>query len=336
VENSIMSYRNHIMTALLGAAILGGLGAAFAFRQKPDDDRPPRGKDKDKDKEAPVVITGRLTPEQAAAEQAAIRKQIDAFSKAYNKGDLDGVMAMWTEDAEFINEYGKAFRGKERIRILLKKALAGAKGSKQSVKVTSLRFIKPDVAIEEGVATVEGKSDIDIGKYEAVWIKLDGKWYMSRVRDLPDAVAEEQPPAIAKLKPLAWLVGEWVDKNNKEVTLSGKFGPGQTFILQELKIKQGGKLTTIQQRIGYDPVEDRIVSWVFDDGGGFADCVWERDGNTWVTDNNGTVNDGRKTTATVTWKYLGDDSFSWSVKDREVDEQPLPDIEVTFIRKKGS
>src|SRR5262249_42112414 len=160
------------------------------------------------------TITGRLSPEKAEEERAAIRKRIDAFSAAYNKGDLDGVMAPWTEDAEFINESGKAFRGKERIRLLLKKALTASAGGKQTVKVTSLRFVKPDVAIEEGEATIQGKEGADdVGKYEAVWVKLDGKWYMNRVRDLPDTTTDEQPAAIARLKPLEWLVGEWTDKD---------------------------------------------------------------------------------------------------------------------------
>ncbi len=325
-----MPPRRLILAALLAAG-LAGLGAAFAFRQKDAGDTP-------KGKDAPPDISGRLTPEKAAAEQKAIRARIDAFSAAYNKGDLDGVMAPWTDDAEFINEAGKSFRGKERIRVLLKKALANTKGAKQTITVRSLRFVKPDVAIEIGDASLDRKDGgNDIGKYEAVWLKLDGEWYMNRVRDLPDASEDEQPPAVTKLKALEWLVGEWVDKDGKgDVTLTCTWAPGQTFLLQEFTVKrEGGKVLTVRQRIGYDAAEDKVRSWLFDSAGGFADCVWAREGNAWVTDSNGTFPDGRRSTSTNRWKYIDEGSFSWTSKDREVDEQPLPDIEVTFIRKKG-
>jgi uncharacterized protein (TIGR02246 family) len=327
-----MSYRRLLLAALLAVAALG-LGAAFAIRHADDKgEAPPR------DKGAPLAASGRLDPDQAAAEEKAIRARIAAFSAAYNKGDLNGVLEPWTDDAEFISEAGKAYRGKEKIRVLLKKALAGAKGSKQSAKVLSLRFVKPDVAIEEGEVTVTGKDGgNDLGRYEAVWLKLDGKWYMSRVRDLPDAVADEGPPATGKLKALEWMLGEWVDKDGKgDVTMTCKWAPGQAFLLQEFTVKQEGKEMIIRHRIGYDPAEGRIRSWVFDSSGGFADCVWAREGNTWVTDSNGTFPDGRRSSSTNRWKYIDDNSFTWSSRDREVEEQPLPDVEVKFIRKKGS
>jgi uncharacterized protein (TIGR02246 family) len=324
-----MLRRNVVLSVLMAVVVLGGLGAAFAFRQKADDEKPA--------KKAPPKA-GRLTPEKAKAEEEAIRKAEKEFTAAYNKGDLDALMALWVEDAEFISEAGKAHRGKEQVRVLLKKSLASNKGMTQKARIESLRFIRPDVAIEIGEVTLKNKDGSSTtGPFETMWVKLEGKWYISRIRDLPDAPAEDGPLAVTKLKPLAWLVGEWVDKDGKgDVTVSCKWGPNMTFLLQEFRVKQeGGKTLTVTQRIGYDAADDRVRSWVFDSAGGFADSYWERRGNTWVTDCNGTFPDGRQTTSTNQWKFINDDSFSWSSKDREVDEQPLPDINVTFIRKKG-
>src|SRR5262249_34823261 len=154
----------------------------FSFRQGD-----PGGKGKD-DPPAPKV-SGRLTPEKAAAEHAEIRKAIDAFTTAYNKGDLDGVLAIWTDDAEYISDTGKTYSGKPQLRLVLKKALGNAKesGSKQSIRVLSLRFVKPDVAVEQGEVVMRAKDGSeDVGKYESLWLKLDGKWYLSRVRDMDD------------------------------------------------------------------------------------------------------------------------------------------------------
>src|SRR5262249_22510527 len=240
------------------------------------------------------------------------------------------------EDAEFISEAGKAYRGKEQVRLMLKKSLASNKGMTQKGRGEFLRFLRTHAAIKITEVTPKNKDGHSTtGPYETVWVKLDGKWYISRIRDLPDAPAEDAPLAVTKLKPLAWLVGEWVDKDGKgDVTVSCKWGPNMTFILQEFRVKQeGGKTLTVTQRIGYDAGDGWVRSWVFDSAGGFADSYWERRGNTWVTDCNGTFPDGRQTSSTNQWKFINDNSFSWSSKDRAGDDQPLPDIQVTFIRK---
>lgn len=325
-----MSERNIALCALLVVVATVGIGSGFAFRQAEADEKP-AGK-------APAVA-GRLTPEQAATEEAAIRKAEDDFSAAYNKGDLDALMALWTEDAEFISEDGRTYRGKEQIRVLMKKSLTTNKGMTQQAKPATMKFVRPDVVIEVGEVTLKNKDgSSDTGKYETVWVKLEGKWYMSRIRDLVDTVASEEPLAVSKLKPLKWLIGEWVDKDAKgDVTISCKWGPDMTFIIQEYRVKtEAGKLLSITQRIGYDAAEDRIRSWVFDSAGGFADSYWERQGNSWITDNQGTYPDGRRSSSNNMWKFINEDTFVWSSKDREVDEEPLPDIEVTFVRKKGS
>jgi uncharacterized protein (TIGR02246 family) len=321
---------NIVLSMVIAVVVLGSLGATFAFRQKADDDTPP--------KKAPPKAD-RLTPEKVKAEEAAIRKAENEFTATYNKGDLDALMALWIEDAELVGESGKVHRGKEQVRVLLKKSLASNKGMTQKAHVESLCFVRPDVAIEVGEVTLNKKDGSStIGRFETVWVKIDDRWYIKRIRDLPNASAADEPLAASKLKPLAWLVGEWVDKDGKgDVTVSCKWGPGMTFLLQEFRVKQeGGKELTVTQIIGYDAANDWVRSWVFDSAGGFADCFWERRGNAWVTDCNGTFPDGRQTTSTNQWKFTNDDSFSWSSRDRVVDEQPLPDIEATFIRKKGS
>jgi uncharacterized protein (TIGR02246 family) len=321
---------------LLGAAVLlTGLTASRGYRPQAE----ARQEGRQPAKQNGTKGSGRLTPETARAEEKAIRKVLDAFSAAYNKGDLDGMLAVWTDDAEFIAESGKVSRGKAQLRLLLKKSLATSKGSKQSIKVRSIRFIKPDVAVEEGDVSLTSKDGAtDSGPYESVWVKLNGRWLISRVRDLPDTADDDRPAAYHKLKPLAWMVGEWVGQEGKgDVKMSCRWGPGQTFLLQEVTVKQeGGKVLTISQRIGWDPVEEELRSWVFDSTGGYAQGVWTREGNTWVVDSEGVLPDGRVATATHRFKYLDDSKLNWSSTNRQADERPLPDVTVTLTKKKGS
>ena len=59
-------------------------------------------------------------------------------------------MARWAPDADYIDEAGKITRGKEALTELFKKGLAEHKGSKISGKMHSLKFLRPDVAMEDG------------------------------------------------------------------------------------------------------------------------------------------------------------------------------------------
>jgi uncharacterized protein (TIGR02246 family) len=246
-------------------------------------------------------------------------------------------MANWTEDAEFASETGKVYRGKAQVRVLLKKSLAGNKGAKESIQTQSIRFIKPDVAIEEGVVTLTSADGaVDSGPYETVWVKLEGRWYISRVRDLPDKGEEGRPIAYQKLKPLAWMVGDWVDKDAKDdLAMTCRWGPGQTYLLQEYPIKQGdGKVGYVWLRIGWDAALGQVRSWVFDSSGGFGEGRWTREGNDWLVPSEGQLPDGRKATSDNRWKYVNDSTTIWTARNRQADGQPLPDMTITFVKKK--
>jgi uncharacterized protein (TIGR02246 family) len=283
---------------------------------------------------------GKETPAARRAEEMELRKTAEAFSQAYNKGDLDTLVSFWTEDAEFIRESGKTYHGREAIRSLLKASLAENKGNKQSIKATAIRFIKPDVVSVEGVVTVTTpEGEVDTGRYAAIWVKRDGKWLISSMRDLPDTTDEDRAAATSRLKQLAWMVGEWQDRDAKaQVTMSVRWGPNQTYLIQRFTIKQAdGKEIQTTQRIGWDPREERIRSWLFDSSGGFSGAFWTRSGNSWEEQSEGVTAEGQVLTAVNTWKFVDDNTAEWSSRERQMDEAPLPDLRVTFVRKnKGS
>ena len=53
--------------------------------------------------------------------EQAVRKAAAAHLEAMNKGDVDGVMATWAPDADFIDEAGKTTRGHDALRQALRK-----------------------------------------------------------------------------------------------------------------------------------------------------------------------------------------------------------------------
>jgi uncharacterized protein (TIGR02246 family) len=279
-------------------------------------------------------------PAARRADETALRKTGEAFAQAFNKGDLDALASFWTEDAEFIRESGKTYHGREAVRSLLKASLAENKGNKQSIKATSIRFIKPDVASAEGLVTITTpEGEVDTGRFASIWVKRDGKWLISSMRDLPDTTDEDRPEAVSRLKQLAWMVGEWQERDAKaRVTMSVRWGPNQTFLIQRFTIKQAdGKEMQTTQRIGWDAREERVRSWLFDSSGGFSGAYWTRSGNSWEELSEGVTAEGQVMAAVNTWKYVDDNTAEWTSKERQMDEAPLPDLRVTFIRKnKGS
>ena len=68
-------------------------------------------------------------------------------------------------------------------------------------------MITPEVALEDGICelTPEGQKPIFRGHYSAVWIKQQGAWLLSSLRES----LAPPPPQTNRLAALEWLVGEW-------------------------------------------------------------------------------------------------------------------------------
>jgi uncharacterized protein (TIGR02246 family) len=333
-----MTRRNWTAATALTAA-LAGLALLGTFRAGAYPDEQQDNTKREIKKTTTKVENPQNTQEEAAfprrAEEQALRKAVEDYCASFNKGDLDAVASSWTHDAEYVNEDGKSFRGRDAIRRLMKKAMEDHKGSKQSIKIRSIRFVKPDVAVEEGTVFMTApEGNIEPGRYSAIWVKQQGKWRINSVHDLPAPAQDEGPAAFNKLKPLAWMVGEWQDKSGKgDVRLSCRWAPKQTFLLLDFTIKRSeGAQLAATERIGWDPHAETLLSWLFDSSGGFGEGDWSRQGNTWRIDSESVLADGRVLTATHAWKYVDDDTIEWSSTNRQADEAPLPDLNVTFVR----
>src|SRR5262245_5919309 len=70
-----------------------------------------------------------------AGEDPAIRQAVAADGEAFNKGDLQSIAANWAPDAEYVDEVGNAFRGRETIAAMFRKYMTDLKGSKMNLSV---------------------------------------------------------------------------------------------------------------------------------------------------------------------------------------------------------
>jgi uncharacterized protein (TIGR02246 family) len=271
-----------------------------------------------------------------AADEQAIRKAAAAHVEAMNKGDLAALIAFWTPDADYVDETGKTTRGKDALAALFKKGLIENKGKKVSGKTNSIKFLRPDVALEDGTlefASSDGSKEAN--RYAVVWVKTGDRWLISSARDLPEEVTDVPSLAYPQLKNLEWLVGEWQDASDKiDVNVVCRWDRNKSFLLMQYEVKHPGEdPIQVTQRIGWDARNGMIRSWTFDSLGGFGESYWRREGNRWVAATSGILPDGGRGGATNVYDFVDPNTFVWRSLDRDVDGQPLANAEIKFVRK---
>jgi uncharacterized protein (TIGR02246 family) len=268
-----------------------------------------------------------------SADETAIRANIAKFVKAYNAGDAKAVAALFAPDGQIEDKEGDVTEGREAIAQTFKDLFADLPEKKIDVSVESIRFLGPDVALEVGSTkeTPSPNEPPEIDRYTVVHVKRDGKWQMALARD------EEGPPPTAyeRLKPLAWLVGDWVDDGGSTVVNSTcRWSDDRNFLLQEFKMKMNGRdAMNVSQRIGWDPIGKHIHSWVFDSEGGYGESEWIRDGDSWIIKATGVRPDGTTGSATNLLTPTGKDGYIWRSTDRIVGDERQPATEVKVVRK---
>ena len=108
-----------------------------------------------------------------------------------------------------------------------------------AIKTTALRFLGPDTALEEGRTTITpaGGGPPEISRFTVVYIKHDGQWLQSAVRD---EHAHDLTPH-DHLKELEWLVGDWINESQDAVVhTTCKWTDDGNFLVREFTMKTAG------------------------------------------------------------------------------------------------
>jgi uncharacterized protein (TIGR02246 family) len=271
-----------------------------------------------------------------AEDEAMIRANAEAYVVAYNKHDAKAVAAMWSPDAVYMDpSTGEAAVGREEIEKVFADTLAALKDAKLEVEVSSVEFVSPNVAIENGtVRIIQPDAEPEETNYTAVNVKRDGKWLLDRI-------SEEEPPApppssYEQLKELEWMIGSWIDQDeDATIQTDCEWTKNQNFINRSFAVVIGDQVDLAgMQIIGWDPVAKQIRSWIFDSDGGFSEGKWTRKGDRWLIQQNGTLPDGSRSSAVNIITRVDDDSFTWQSVQREIDGDILPNVdEVLVVRK---
>jgi uncharacterized protein (TIGR02246 family) len=281
----------------------------------------------DEDKAKPGLAADR------SADEAAIRANIAQFVKAYNAGDAKLVASLFTPDGQTVDKDGDEAHGREEIEKTFADLFKAPPKKQLEVFVESIRFLGPDLAEETGTTkeTFASGEPPERDRYTVLHVKRDGKWQMALAREEEGA----PPSSHEQLRPLAWLVGEWLDDGGSAVVASScRWSADGNFLLQDFKLKINGReAMEVTQRIGWDPVNKRVHSWVFDSEGGYGQSEWTRDGNLWIIRANGVRSDGTTASATNFLMPTGGDEYVWRSTDRIVAGERQPTTEVRIVRK---
>src|SRR5262245_56100797 len=128
------------------------------------------------------------------ADEKALQQQNEAFVAAFNKGDIKAVAEAYAPDADFLSAQGQRVKGRSELEKYFAKGFAENKGLKLTHSDSSVRFLKPDVAVDVGTWEITGRPEGQAtkGVYTAVWMKLDGKWFA--VYDRPMVPLQPRKP----------------------------------------------------------------------------------------------------------------------------------------------
>lgn len=281
----------------------------------------------------PALIFGlaaRPAPAQTAAgdpkDKEAIAKNADGFIAAFHKGDAKALAAFWDVNGNYTDQTGRHTMGRDAIEKLFEGFFSENKGLKARIDSDNLRFVSPDVAIEDGTTSVipANGGPPSRARYTIVHVKKDGKWLLSSVRDS----AYTPPSNHEHLRGLAWAVGAWSSDPSKgdHDRLSFNWAEGHNFLISSFSLHfKNARVASATQWIGWDPSTKSIRSWIFDANGGFGDGAWTKDGNKWVAKTNSLFPDGKKMTATYTLTPGSGATLTLDITGRTVDGNALPD-----------
>lgn len=275
----------------------------------------------------------RLAAQEPNADEAAIRAAGQTYAKAFEAGDAKALAAAWTSDAEYVDDLGRAFQGREAIEKHFAEGFKEQSGAKLEINVASIRMLGPDVALESGSTRVKPASGRPgpLIKYSAVQVKRDGKWLISNVTESRYAPQSSE----LYLKDLVWLVGQWQSQaGGKAIEFQCQWLPGKSFLSRTYTVTQDGSpISSGTQLIGWDPTLGQIVSWTFNSDGSFGHEFWSQSGNRWEIDASSTLSNGSTSLARNMLTKLNDNTFTWRSVDRSLNDQLLPDTAEVRIKR---
>jgi uncharacterized protein (TIGR02246 family) len=318
-----MKFRNHFPQALLPAA---SALVVFVFTQ-------PQVFGQDKAAGAQPADK----PEQADKPDDAIETlglAARRFVAAFNGRDAAAIAGLFMPNGEIRGHDGTIISGREEIETFYKGIFAADSVPGIALEASSVHFISPDIAIEDGVVHFTYAEDEPVRSisYSATQLRqADGSWLTAISRDK----LEVTPPS-EQIKPLRWLIGEWTLEGEDGLRVDMAIHPDEreNYLLGEALITTAeGDAQSTSLRIGWNPATSSIHWWNFDSDGGHTTGQWTRQDDHWLIQNSGVTAANETTSSSQSLARDGADSMVWVATNRTVAGETLPAISFRFVRR---
>jgi hypothetical protein len=290
-------------------------------------------------------VPGAVQAAVPAADAAAIRAAASAYRTALTKRDAAAIRDAWVADGDVVDGWGNRLSLAD-IAVVGGETPADMRPEFR-VGESRLRLIAADVVVEDGTADVvmPGTSVPLEGWFSAIWVRRGGAWKLACVRESERPIASQADA----LDDLDWMVGDWVlvagdDAGTSAapaMEMSVRWDSGRTFLVREARLTSAGAgadspEVEVQQRIGWDPLVNRIRSWSFSTDGSRSEATWFRDGDSWIARGAAVLPDGTQTTAVNIYTYDGKDRWVWrTMPEPTASNDGLP-TRALWIRKPGN
>lgn len=267
-------------------------------------------------------------------DRKALRQAMQDYEYAFNDADAKRLGACWTKAGQYVTASGIRLEGPDAIRQAYTKLFAERKGLRLETTTSRIQSVAPNVILEEGLARLTCASEPPTeAKFEAIHVKEDGQWKLSRVRE---TVVPASPSHHERLKDLQWMVGDWSAREGG-VRSECEWTKNRSFLKRSFSVQEDSVEIDVTQFVGWDASAEQIRSWSFDSEGGFEQAVWRQVDGQWIVDATATLPDGRQGSVERILKPVDDNTFTWRSVNRQVDGRLLPSLdELTVVRTKST
>ncbi len=286
-----------------------------------------------------AVYAQKVTEKKPADASEAVRKTLKSYAEAFNKNDAEATAAFWGAKGVYVDrDTGERTEGREALQADFAKLFKEHRGARLTANVTSVRFIKPDVAMVEGTSTVflPGEEPNE-SSFSTVLVKDAGAWLIDSVQETD---TPSPPTAAEALKDLEWLVGKWRDKaDGIRVDTAVRWSAKKSFLIRSYSVerekgeREKGDVHEGTQVIGWDPRAKRIRSWTFDSDGSFGEESWSKVDGEWIIKLTRTLADGGTSSGTQVLTRKDDNTLTVQAIAREIDGEPAPAGEPVTVER---
>src|SRR5262249_52102288 len=157
---------------------------------------------------------------------------------------------IWTTEGDYADAKGRKLKARDLISRPRGEGQSPGPGAGQRNVESTVRLIRPDLAIEDGISRplISEDGGAVTARFSAVWVKQDNQW---RLEALREAVVTA-PTLKDHLSALDWLLGEWIaETDNGAVLVSSHWADDDHYIVRDFAIHDGqSQIVTCTQRIG--------------------------------------------------------------------------------------